>query len=219
MHDKHYPNESADYRTARNELLLAELELRRRVEEVAALRRTLPAGGKVSQDYVFVDTTRKTVKLSQLFGKKDTLILYSWMFAPKNKNPCPMCTSMIDSWEGTAPHLSQQVAFAIVGRSPAKKLKAMAKSRGWKNLRVLSSEKNDYNKDYLGEESLENQNPMLNVFVKRGKDIHHFWGSEGLFTKTGDGLDARHVDPFWPLWHLLDATPKGRGDWYPKIKY
>jgi predicted dithiol-disulfide oxidoreductase (DUF899 family) len=219
VHDKRYPNETPAYRDARNALLNAELDLRKRVEDVAALRRKLPLGGEIPEDYVFHDLSAKKVKLSKLFGKKDTLLLYSWMFAPKSKKPCPLCTSILDGWEGTAPHVTQRAALAVVGRASPKKLKALAKSRGWKNLRIVSSEKNDYNAHYLGERSPEEQYPMLNVFVRRDKAIHHFWGSELLFVKTGEGVDSRHVDQFWPLWHLLDTTPEGRGDFYPKLEY
>jgi len=48
-----FPGESAEYRAARDELLAAEIDLRRRTEAVAALRRELPPGGVVAQDYVF----------------------------------------------------------------------------------------------------------------------------------------------------------------------
>jgi predicted dithiol-disulfide oxidoreductase (DUF899 family) len=48
-----FPNESAEYRTARNALLDAEIALRRQLEAVAAQRRSLPPGGEVPEDYVF----------------------------------------------------------------------------------------------------------------------------------------------------------------------
>jgi hypothetical protein len=47
----HYPNESAEYRAARNQLLVEEIELRRRLERVASLRRALPSGGEIPQDF------------------------------------------------------------------------------------------------------------------------------------------------------------------------
>ena len=50
----HFPNESAAYRAARNALLAEEIELRRHIERVAALRRRLPPGGEVATDYRFV---------------------------------------------------------------------------------------------------------------------------------------------------------------------
>ena len=49
----HVPTESPEYRQARNDLLSAEIELRRHVERVAALRRALPSGGEIPEDYVF----------------------------------------------------------------------------------------------------------------------------------------------------------------------
>ena len=45
-HDKHFPNESEAYRKARDELLEAEIALRRQTEAVAAARRALPLGGE-----------------------------------------------------------------------------------------------------------------------------------------------------------------------------
>lgn len=44
LHQIRFPNESNKYRETRNKLLLAEIELRRKIEEVAALRRALPNG-------------------------------------------------------------------------------------------------------------------------------------------------------------------------------
>jgi predicted dithiol-disulfide oxidoreductase (DUF899 family) len=46
-----FPNESAEYRQAREALLAEEIELRRHIERVAAQRRALPPGGEV--DYRF----------------------------------------------------------------------------------------------------------------------------------------------------------------------
>jgi predicted dithiol-disulfide oxidoreductase (DUF899 family) len=39
-----FPNESAEYRKARDELLAEEIELRRHIERVAEQRRALPPG-------------------------------------------------------------------------------------------------------------------------------------------------------------------------------
>lgn len=91
-----FPNESPAYREARNRLLEAEVALRRNIEEVAALRRQLPLGGEVPQDYVFTQGssdladsgTEQKIRLSELFAPgKDTLVLYSYMFGPNMKEP------------------------------------------------------------------------------------------------------------------------------------
>ena len=51
---KPFPNESAEYRKARTRLLAEEIELRRHIQRVAALRRALPPGGE-AKEYRFRD--------------------------------------------------------------------------------------------------------------------------------------------------------------------
>ena len=65
------PNESAEYRAARTALLKEEFELRRHLERVAALRRTLPPGGEVTGDYRFMGEDRLS-DFAGLFGDKVT---------------------------------------------------------------------------------------------------------------------------------------------------
>ena len=125
----HFPNESPEYRQARNDLLSAEIELRRHVERVAALRRALPSGGEIPEDYVF-ESSNGAVRLSQLFGDKDTLVIYSMMFGPQRERACPMCTAMLTSWEGTARNLRERVALAVTARSPIERLLDF-KKRTW----------------------------------------------------------------------------------------
>jgi len=54
------------YCAARNELLEAEIELRRNIEAVAAKRRQLPSGGRVEQDYLFDQSTGNSIKQIRL---------------------------------------------------------------------------------------------------------------------------------------------------------
>jgi predicted dithiol-disulfide oxidoreductase (DUF899 family) len=223
LHDFRFPNESAAYREARDALLAAERELRRKVEAVAALRRTLPPGGEVPEDYAFEEATGdgaiRTVRLSELFGDRRSLIAYSLMYGPGSP-PCPMCTAMLDSLDGNAGHVGQQAALVVIARSPIGRIREHAQARGWRRLRLLSSAGNDYNRAYRAEAADGAQLPALNVFVRRDGRIHHWWHSE-LFILGGEpGQHPRHVDQIWPLWNLLDLTPEGRGkDWYPRLDY
>jgi predicted dithiol-disulfide oxidoreductase (DUF899 family) len=104
MEHLRYPNESTEYRAARNALLNDEIALRAQIETVAAKRRALPPGGKVSEDYVFErigkNATPEKVKMSELFGSHDTLILYSFMYGPERELPCPGCTHLLDGIDG-----------------------------------------------------------------------------------------------------------------------
>ena len=212
-----FPNESKAYRSARNRLLNAEKVLRRKVEAVAALRRKLPQGGAVPEDYLFEGQGGK-VKLSSLFVNGDTLIAYSFMYGPNAAHPCPMCSSMLDALDGNARHIAQRTSLVVIAKSPYERVAEFARARGWRNLRLLSSAGNSYNRDYHGEGPDGSQWPMLNVFVRRKGLIRHSWGSELLGATSEAGQNSRHVDMLWPLWNALDLTPEGRGkDWYPKL--
>lgn len=225
----HFPGENKAYRDARTELLKAEIDLKRQTEKVAALRRELPLGGEVTTDYVFDEgasdiadtTTLKQIHLRGLFGDKDTLVLYSFMYGPNMKAPCPMCTSFLDALDRQAEALSQTISLAISAKSPIARVRDFARGRGWAHLRLLSSAGSTYQKDYLGEDEEGHQMPMMNVFVKRDGKVHHFWGSEMLYAdERTKETDSRHIDMMWPLWNVLDLTPGGRGaTWYPKLRY
>ncbi|HET6933651.1 MAG TPA: DUF899 family protein [Candidatus Angelobacter sp.] len=229
LHPIRFPGESPEYREARNKLLEAEMALRRNLESVAALRRQLPLGGEVPEDYVFEEgasslsdsETVRRVRMSELFDQgKDTLIIYSYMFGPNMQSPCTSCTSILDGLNGSAPHIRQRVNFVVVAKSPIARIRELARSRGWNNLRLLSSAGNTYNHDYQGENTKGNQTPSLNVFTRRNGKIHHFYNTELHFAPKEKGMDGRHVDLIWPLWNMFDYTPEGRGtDWYPNLQY
>jgi predicted dithiol-disulfide oxidoreductase (DUF899 family) len=215
-----FHGESAAYRAARNELLAAEIELRRQLETVAATRRGLPLGGEVREDYVFSGPAGP-VRMSELFRPgKDTLIVYNFMYGPAMAEPCPLCTSILDGFEGQALHVADRAGFAVVGKSAFPRLAAFAQERGWRHLPLYSSEGNSYNLDYGGESASGDQLPMLNVFVRRDGKIHHFYATEMFNARHEQSQDPRHVDLVWPLWNLLDLTPEGRGsNWWPKLRY
>jgi predicted dithiol-disulfide oxidoreductase (DUF899 family) len=228
LHDKHFPNESRAYREARNELLLAERELRRQIERVAAQRRALPLGGEVREDYVFEEVgpltaatpTSRPVKLSELFGNKPTLIAYSFMYGPEMAEACPSCTSILDGLDGESQHVNQNASFVVIAKSPPARILEHARNRGWTDLRILSSAKNGYNADYRGENEKAEQTPALNVYTRRDGKIFHTYCTELMFGPGDPGQDPRHVDLLWPLWQLVDVTPEGRApDWRPKLKY
>ena len=219
LHGVEFPNESVKYRAKRNELLRAEMDLRTHVERVAALRRKLPLGGEVREDYLF-EGADGPVKLSELFGKHDTLVLYNFMYGPRMKEACPMCTAMLDSLDGAAEHLGQRVGVAVVAKSPIERIQNFARERGWDQMRLVSSADNSFNRDYQGETANGDQMPMLHVFTRRNGKIHHFWGSEMLFPSAMRRQNSRHIDMIWPLWNVLDLVPDGRGsDWIPRLSY
>jgi hypothetical protein len=136
-----FPGESAEYRTARNRLLEQETELRRVTEAVASVRRSLPSGGVVPNDYVFDgrDASGRSaqIKFSELFEPgKNTLFIYNMMFprAPNEDLPCPSCTQFLDSFDGVVEHASQRINVAVVVKTELSRALEHAKNRGWRRL-------------------------------------------------------------------------------------
>ena len=220
-----WPNESGEYRQARDELLQAEIELRRQEEAVAAQRRALPLGGEVTGDYVF-DSPSGPVAFDQLFANgKDTLYLYNFMFIPDEQgNPigaaCPSCTSILDSTDGAIRHLLDRVDVAIVAKAPIDQFAAWGKERGWRFAPLYSSSGNTFNRDYNAESDERGQLPIAHVFMREDGAIRHRWSSELFAAPTDEGQHPRHVDYMWPIWKVLDLTPGGRGtDWHPRYGY
>jgi predicted dithiol-disulfide oxidoreductase (DUF899 family) len=210
-----FPNESAEYRRARNALLAEEIELRRHIERVAAQRRALPVGGVIPEDYEFTGETG-AVRLSEMFGDKETLLVYSYMFGPQRKRPCPVCTSMLSSWEGAARNVGHRAAVAVVARSPIERLMDVKKERGWQRLRLYSDMKGDYTRTYVSPDDADI--PALNVFTRRDGTVRHFWSGEMGGGMQDPGQDPRGAPDIDVLWTILDLTPEGRGaDFYPRL--
>ncbi len=177
--------------------------------------------------------------MSELFAPgKDTLVIYSFMFPrysgdtrpgpsgetgrlPLQETPCPSCTSILDSLEGAAHHLARRLNLAVVAKSAPERIRTFARERGWRNLRLLSSRNNNYNRDYHAETPDGSQLPVMNVFTRDGDEIRHRWSTELMFAPREARLEARHVDLIWPVWNVLDMTPAGRGtgENFPGLDY
>lgn len=222
MADIRFPNETDDYREARNKLLQSETELRASIERVARERRKLPKGGELKEDYVFeekIGSKTQRAKLSELFKPGDeALFIYSYMFSEDMDAACPMCTAILDALEGQVAHLEQNISTAVVAKVDIDTLAGFGRERGWRNLRLLSSKGTTYNADYFGELN-GSQMTTANVFVKDGDTIRHFWNSELTYEPMMEGGHMRHLDLIWPMWNVLDMTPQGRGDFFPALRY
>ena len=214
------PNESAEYRAARTALLAEEIELRRQLERVAAQRRALPAGAAVTGDYRF-ETEEGLSDLAGLFGDKSTLAIFSYMFGPQRPRPCPMCTNLLDAWDGNAADVGQKLSLVVVARSPLEKLARWKRERGWANLRLASDLTDAYSRDFFGVMPDGSENGALSVFTRRDGIVRHFWSNEMTAQLADPGQDIRGVaETYAPLWHLLDTTPEGRDpEWYPSLSY
>lgn len=219
---KPWHGESADYTRARDSLLAAEIELQRQLDRVAQQRRELPPGPAVKSDYRFRDMNGAEVSLVDLFGDKDTLMTYFWMYGPERGRPCPMCTNMLGPLDANANDLRQRIALAIFGRSPVERQIAFARERGWRHLHFYQTVGDSYPLDFGGLDPANgSEYPVLAVFRKSDRgEVTLFWKGEMTGEMADPGKDPRGGPDFAPLWTALDLTPEGRGEtWYPKLDY
>ncbi|MEU9985927.1 DUF899 family protein [Streptomyces sp. NPDC048045] len=220
------PGESADYLAAREELRLAEIELMRHREQVAARRRALPPGPPVD-DYVFLegpadldagDAPARGVTLSELFTAPDRpLIIYHFMYGKLQKEACPMCTMWIDGYNGVARHIAQNADLAIAAAADLPTLRAHARNRGWTGLRLLSCDDSTFKYDLGSEDENGEQDSTVSVFTRDGDGtVRHFYS---MHPRMAEDIDQRGIDLLTPVWHLLDLTPAGRGEWFAGLDY
>ena len=219
-------DESEQYLLKREELRLAEIELRNQRERVAALRRQLPAGPIVN-DYVFDegpmtldagDKPIQKVRLSQLFTRPDrSLVIYQFMYGKKQATPCPMCTAWIDSFNGIAHHLAPSLDLAIVAAADLAALRSHARRRGWNRLRLLSAGSNTFKYDFGSEDKEGNQDSAISVFTRDtdGAIRHCYTGHPWL----AQDVKERGIDELNPIWNIMDLTRQGRGTFYAKLEY
>jgi predicted dithiol-disulfide oxidoreductase (DUF899 family) len=215
-----FPGESDAYRQARVALLKEEIEFRRHMTRLAEQRRQLPPGPVITKPYRFKDANGSELGLIDLFGKRDTLVTYFWMYGPQRERPCPMCTNLLGAVNGNATDVKQRVALKVLGRSPVERQLAFATERGWRHLDFVQTVGDAYANDLGLINADGSENSALVVFKRDGDKVRLFWASEMTREMADPGQDPRDAPDIAALWSILDLTPGGRGtDWYPKLSY
>jgi len=219
-------NESSEYLARREELRLAEIELMRQRERVAELRRHLPQGAPI-QDYRFEEGPRdlnagdapvRTTRLSELFTQPNrSLVIYHLMYGKQQTEPCPMCTAWLDGANGIAHHLAQNLDFAVVAAADVPSLRAHARARGWDKLRLLSASNSSFKYDLGSEDREGEQDSTISVFIRDPDGtLRHFYTAH---PRMAPDIQERGIDLLAPIWHFMDLTPQGRGNWYASLSY
>jgi predicted dithiol-disulfide oxidoreductase (DUF899 family) len=191
----------AQWRVARDTLLVKEKQLTRARDELAAERRRLPMM-RVEKDYVFAGS-KGEVPLIDLFEGRRQLLLYHFMYAPSAHGwpeaGCPGCSMFLDSVGRFAlTHLNaRDASFAVVALASLQKIEAYRLRMQWP-VTWVSSAQNTFNTD-LGLSRPEGEQHGLSVFIRDGEQIFrtYFTSSRGLETVG-------------TIWSLLDLTPYGR---------
>lgn len=153
-------------------------------------------------DYEFA-TNDGPVRLSQLFGDKDTLIAIHNM-----GKSCPACTMWADGYNGLIQHLQSRAAFVVTTPDDPKTQAEFAGSRGWR-FRMVSHQGSDFALD-MGYRNPETRGwlPGISVFQKR----------DGRIVRVSDQR-LGPGDDFCSVYHFFDMIPEGWADFRPKFAY
>jgi len=157
-------------------------------------------------DYVFKGVADSEVRLFELFGNKDDLILVHNM-----GTGCCHCTMWADGFTGLVPHLQDRAAFVVCSPDKPEVQRKFAEKRNW-NFRMVSAHDNSFIRD-MG-----------------------FWADSGPYPGPWPGVSTFHRDPdgkiyrvaktnfspsddFCAVWAFLDMLDGGSNGWEPKYIY
>jgi predicted dithiol-disulfide oxidoreductase (DUF899 family) len=125
---------------------------------------------------------------------------------------------VVDGLEGAVFHVAQRTNLVVViAKAIPDRLGTYAQERGWRDLRLLSSRNNTFNRDYHAETPDGVQRAVFHVFTRDNDGIRHHWTREMMF-KRGD---TSSLDPVWSIYDVLDLALEGRGDnaAFPNLQY
>lgn len=158
------------------------------------------------QDYVLKDAENNDVRLSELFGDKEDLILIHNM-----GTGCIYCTMWADGFTGLVPHLSNRASFVLCSPDKPEVQKRFAGKRNW-NFKMVSAADSMFTQD-MGFWTEEGPNPGP-------------WPGISTFKKQPDGSITRIAktflgpnDDFCAVWPMLDMLETGPNGWEPKYSY
>jgi len=176
-----------------------EKELLEKASKLAELRKQVPR--EEVKDYSLTDSEGKAVKLSELFGDKDDLIVIHNM-----GKSCPYCTLWADGFNGMVHHFENRAGFALVSPDDHETQKQFAVSRGWK-FKMFSAKDSRFTFD-LGFQNEEYIMPGFSTFRRENGKIFRIASS---FFGPGD--------LFCSIWHIFELLDDGAGEWQPGFEY
>ena len=147
------------------------------------------------KDYEFADADR-TVRLSELFGDHDDLIVIHNMGVA-----CAYCTMWADGYNGIHQHVVTRAGFAVTSPDRPAVQKKFAESRGWK-FPMVSHAGSTFAADMGYVSAGGGWMPGVSVFRREG---------DAIVRVSDTGFSPG--DDFCSLWHFFDMLPGGVGEW------
>jgi predicted dithiol-disulfide oxidoreductase (DUF899 family) len=204
--------------SARKKLLAKEKKFSRERDAVTKLRRELP-WEKMEKQYIF-DSPDGKESLADLFGKRNQLLVYHFMFAPQWKEGCAHCSFWADHYDAMGVFLAaRDTAFAVISRAPMSKIRPFMKRMGWK-FKWVSSGQNDFNYDLMVSfppEQYEAGHIFYNYDDQKKEVTSDREGASAFYKHKGTVYHtyttyARGIDLLNSTYNWLDLTAKGRDE-------
>jgi predicted dithiol-disulfide oxidoreductase (DUF899 family) len=203
---------------ARKALLAKEKALTGIRDVVAEARRKLPRV-RIEKPYVF-DTAGGKRSLVELFGAKQQLVVYHFMFAPGWQEGCPSCSFLVDHVDGALPHLAaRDVSFVAVSRAPLPQIQSFQHRMGWR-FEWVSSFETDFNYDFQVSFTAQQRAKgriryNYGELEFSGEELHgasvFYKDSAGAVFHTYSSY-GRGLDLMLGAYNWLDIVPKGRDE-------
>ena len=222
----------AEWRAAREELLIHEKEHTRLGDELARQRLELP-WVPVEKDYRF-ETDDGERSLADLFDGRSQLLVYHFMFGPSYQAGCPVNSSIADAVDGVIPHLHARDATVVfVSQAPLEKLQAYKRRMGW-SFPWVSAARTEFNLDLGLSQTEEQSREALGATAPRSFPpiVEHNARSSGTdavgylteapgfstFVRDEDAVyqaystTSRGLEFLMGYYGILDRAPNGRDE-------
>lgn len=181
-----------EFRKAVEKLRKLEKKNTRARDKVSALRRRLPMTEMKNYEFDTVDGKKSFV---DLFEGRDQLIVYHFMYHPKDDSFCAGCSFVADHIPHLAHVHARNTNFVMISHAPLKSIQRHKTRLGWTQP-WHSALRNSFNQDLAIDGDREH---ALSVFLRDGNKIFRTY-------YTG----ARGVEYLGTPFALLDVTPWGR---------
>jgi predicted dithiol-disulfide oxidoreductase (DUF899 family) len=189
---------SQEWEAARQDLLVAEKELTRAHDALAARRRRMPWTA-VEKEYVF-EGPDGPATLLDLFEGRSQLIVYRFFFEPGvhgwPESGCVGCSMMADQVAHPAHLNARDITYARASRAPQADIQRLKERMGWQGPWYTITD--DWDVDFGVDEW-----HGTNVFLRDGDRVFRTY----LLNNRGD-------EALGSTWSYLDLAPFGRQeDW------
>lgn len=186
------------------ELARLDDEINERFAAMTTLLKTW-AGAPV-KDYELRGPGDVPVRLSELFGEKDDLIVVHNM-----GKHCAYCTTWADGFNGVVQHLEDRAAFVVVSPDAPDVQASFADSRGWR-FRMVSTGDSTFTADMGYSTEKDSKTWYMPGYSTFRRD------PDGSIRRVGRDFFGPG-DRYLSIFHMFRMLDGGVGDWYARHSY